>query len=456
MNSKLNIFHQFSVNELVSKISSKELDPYYIAESCISNYRNLNYLYQPFTAFSEKSLLENAKRTKIKLKNGGNLGALQSIPVGIKDIFNTCDYPTEMGSQLWKGFTPGNDARVIYNLKQAESSIVGKTVTAEFAVHALNQTTNPHNVELTPGTSSSGSAVAITLGIVPISIGSQTAGSIIRPASFNGVYGCKPSFGLIPRTGSLKTTDSLDTVGFFTNFAEDLRLVFDSCRVHGHNFPISHKALTNNNRQTKADGEPWRVAVVKGDSWSVTPLYAKEAFTRLIDKLTRLKEIEICEPNLPFNEKNVRKLHETIYNKSLWYYFRDEYKSKDLISPLMSELLESGFNISVESYQNALREQAKIILAHDEFMKDYDIVLTLSSSGHAPLRSETELPDTSLLWTFCHVPSVSAPAFVHKSTLPFGLQICARKYNDYLLFNFLDYLVINNLLPRNSFPRLSQ
>ena len=121
-----------------------------------------------------------------------------------------------MGSTLWQNFTPGNNARVIDKLIHNGSVVIGKTVTAEFAVHELNKTKNPFDKNRTPGTSSSGSAVAVATGMVPFALGTQTAASIIRPASFCGVWGFKPSFGLVPRTGILKTTDSLDTVGFLT------------------------------------------------------------------------------------------------------------------------------------------------------------------------------------------------------------------------------------------------
>src|SRR3990167_8157472 len=187
---------------------------------------------------------------------------LECIPVGVKDIYNTADFPTQMGSPLWKDFTPGNDARAVYHLKRQGANIVGKTVTAEFAVHALDKTLNPYDATRTPGTSSSGSAVAVSMGMVPAATGTQTAGSIVRPASFCGVYGCKPSFGTIPRTGMLKTTDSLDQIGFFTVHAEDLRRLFDSMRVKGENYPISNAALADESRQ-KSKGDKWRVGFAR-------------------------------------------------------------------------------------------------------------------------------------------------------------------------------------------------
>ena len=180
-----------------------------------------------------------------------------------------------MGSELWCDFKPGNDARVVYYLKNSGGIIAGKTVTAEFAVHELNETLNPHNVELTPGTSSSGSAVAVALGMVPVAIGSQTAGSIIRPASFCGVYGFKPSFGLIPRTGSLKTTDTLDSIGFFVSHPSDILLVLETIRVHGPNYPLSYRAFKDLSRQNKPRNRPWKVALAKTHTWSHATDYAK-------------------------------------------------------------------------------------------------------------------------------------------------------------------------------------
>ena len=126
---------------------------------------------------------------------GEALGTLAGVPVGVKDVFNTLDLPTEMGSPLWRGFTPGNDARSVFGLRRRDAVIAGKTVTAEFAVHTPGPTTNPHDPTRMPGTSSSGSAAAVAAGMVPVALGTQTAGSIVRPASYCGVFGFKPSFG---------------------------------------------------------------------------------------------------------------------------------------------------------------------------------------------------------------------------------------------------------------------
>ena len=217
------MFSKYSIAEIHRQFEEGSLDPISLAEDCINRILRFNPEFHAWVSFDADSLRRRASEAKTSLTSKKPLRALEGIPVGVKDVFNTTEFPTEMGSEIWQGFTPGNDARVVYYLKNAGGLIAGKTVTAEFAVHALNETLNPHDITVTPGTSSSGSAVAVSLGMVPVALGTQTGASIIRPASFCGVYGYKPSFGLLPRTGSLKTTDSLDTVGVFVANPNDLK-----------------------------------------------------------------------------------------------------------------------------------------------------------------------------------------------------------------------------------------
>ncbi len=447
------MFRELSIREIKEKFQSKELDPLDVAKECISRYEKLDSVYKAWVCFDKDVLLAQVENTRKKIAENLSLGSLEGMPVGVKDIFNTADYPTQMGSPLWKGFTPGNDARVVYNLKNAGGIIAGKTVTAEFAVHALNETQNPHDRDLTPGTSSSGSAVAVSLGMVPVSIGTQTAGSIVRPASFCGVYGCKPSFGLIPRTGSLKTTDSLDTIGFFAAHPEDLKTVFDVCRVHGPNFPMSYQALKDVGRQVKPKDRPWKVAVVKTHTWEHAPEYAKQALNDFVKNASAFSNIEMIDVGLPSDMEQCHSVHETIYNKSLSYYFSEEYNNHELVSPTMNHLIEAGLNIAVENYHNALSSQNKLINVMDHFLQDYDVMISLSTLGEAPLREEEELPDSALMWTLTHLPVVSAPVFTSLDNKPFGLQISARKYNDILLFSFIDYLQSINLIPQGCNPK---
>lgn len=448
------MFREMSIAAIKAKYLTKELDPVDVVKECILRYEKLDDTYKAWVCFDKKKLLAEAEKTRTKIEECQTTRPLEGIPIGVKDIFNTADFPTQMGSPLWTGFTPGNDARVVYYLKNAGGIIAGKTVTAEFAVHTLNETQNPHDIKLTPGTSSSGSAVAVALGMVPVAIGTQTAGSIVRPASFCGVYGCKPSFGLIPRTGTLKTTDSLDTIGFFVARPEDMRTVFDVMRVHGPNFPISNRALNDATRQNKPANRPWKVAVVKTHTWTHAPEYAREALFAFAAKASETSVIKVDEVELPADMEQCHAVHETIYNKTLSYYFSEENKKHELVSPIMSQLIQFGLNISVNSYHEALKKQEDLIHQMDRFFEGYDVIISLSTAGEAPPRHEMERPDPALMWTLTHLPVVSAPVFTSPTHKPFGIQFAARKYNDLLLFNFIDHLRSVGLVSETCNPKL--
>lgn len=442
-------FLKHSIASIHEKFKRKELSPADVASMALANVNALDSKYRAWVVHADDSLLSRIKKETAEFGIDTHR-LLEGIPVGVKDIYNTAEYPTQMGSPIWKDFTPGNDARAVYHLKRQGANVIGKTVTAEFAVHALNETLNPYDVTRTPGTSSSGSAVAVTLGMVPFATGTQTAGSIVRPASFCGVYGCKPSFGFVPRTGMLKTTDSLDTIGFFVLHQEDLKRGFDALRVKGKNYPISHAAITDSSRQHKLDGEPWRVAFARTHTWKNAPAYAQEALEKFISNLSTQQNIKLVDAPLPRSIEEAHEVHATIYNKSLSYYFEGEYKQSNFVSPIMHKIISDGLEISANDFKAAIAKQNKIIQDMDEYFSECDVVISLSTAGEAPLRETIEAPDPALMWTLSHLPVVSVPQFKSPNGLPFGMQVVARKYNDYLLFEFLDHLQSISLIPSMS------
>lgn len=450
-----NIFLNKSIEEIHACYRDGTLDPAELAQICIDRVTELEGRCHAWVCFDKEILLKQADEIKRRLQKGEAIRLLEGIPMGIKDIINTKELPTQMGSPIWKDFTPGNDARVVYNVRNAGGMIPGKTVTAEFAVHTLGETLNPHDVTRTPGTSSSGSAVAVALGMVPVALGTQTAGSIVRPASFCGVYGCKPSFGTIPRTGMLKTTDSLDTFGFFTSRFRDLARVFDVLKVHGPDYPLSYHAFNDKLRQNKPEGRHWKVAFVRTHTWNYAYNYAKDAIVSWARKLSDARDIEIVETDLPSEMEHAHEIHATIYDKTLSYYFKEEYKKAELVSPIMNEIIRRGNELSVKQYLKALKEQEKLCHIMDNFMQQFDALISLSTAGEAPLREDTEKPDPALMWTMTHLPSISAPVFTSPGGLPFGVQLVARKYNDLLLFKFSSYLRSMDILPAGVNPLVS-
>lgn len=366
---------------------------------------------------------------------------LAAVPVGVKDIFNTFDMPTCMGSPLWKGHKPGNDARVVFDVRYAGGLIAGKTVTAEFAVHEPGPTRNPHNLKYYPGTSSSGSSVAVACAMVPVALGTQTAGSIVRPASYCGVYGFKPTFGLVPRTAVLKTTDTLDQIGWFARTMADIELLFEALRVKGSNYPYVH-GLIDKKPDSCFERKKWRLVFLEHPKWGFAEEYARKAIENFISKLQKNKRIEIIRKKLPSVFDAAHEVHDVIYNKTLSYYFKGEHEQKHLVSPVLCSLIEQGNAISPELYQAALDKQVLLRNLFNSFLKSSgDLVVTLSTSGEASLfEAPEDRPDSCLIWSLCGVPALSVPVFKGPHGLPYGIQLVAAPYSDKLIFKFAGLL----------------
>ena len=369
---------------------------------------------------------------------------LAGIPVGIKDIFNTKDMPTQMGSPLWKYFTPGNDARVVHNIRMQDGIIFGKTVTAEFAVHYLaeTKTVNPYNADHICGTSSSGSAVAVASYMVPLALGSQTGGSIIRPASYCGVFGFKPTFGVIPRTGMLKTSDTLDTVGCFARSIDDIKLLFNAIRVRGINYPFVNDKLKEFKIPKKGNKIKIGFILDGVDVFAGYEPYAREAFKSYINKLSNRKDIELIKINPPADFNMIHAIHSFIYDKALSYYFKEEFKAKSKVSKIMREIIDRGNSINSAKYNYALKKQAELRLKMEKRLSGYDVLLSLSTAGEPPVINETEKQDTCLIWTLLGRPTLNIPKFKGPNQLPFGLQVSAQRYEDYKMLAIAKHILI--------------
>jgi Asp-tRNA(Asn)/Glu-tRNA(Gln) amidotransferase A subunit family amidase len=434
--------YELTAKNALDRIRAGQMTPKDLIDSCISRIEKVEPSVRAWCYFDKRIVYEQLEEVQ---KMRGKLfdDALFGIPVGVKDIFNTKDMPTTMGSPIWEGFTPGNDARVVHNIRVEGGIVMGKTVTAEFAVHYPGPTNNPHNTAYTPGTSSSGSAAAVASGMVPLAIGTQTAGSIIRPASYCGVYGYKPSFGLLPRTGILKTVDPLDHVGFFSRGVDDLEILLSALRVNGLNYPYVHRFLEDKDRQTKKKGDLWKIAFVRTYVWGEAERYTQKSIEGFAASVARIKGVSLTEAELPSEFNETHDIHAAIYNKALSYYFKEEReKYPDKVSDVFRRMTEEGSKLSVEDYRKNLERQAGLTIALDEFLSHYDAIITISTSGEA-LPKELYLQekrDTSLIWTTCRVPSITVPLFKGPAGLPFGLQVVARRYNDYRLLSLLKFL----------------
>ncbi len=420
--------YQLTLTELVQKIKSRELTSRAVVASFLERITQLEPAVQAWVFLNDKWANEQAAAIDERIKAGKEVGRLAGVPVGVKDVFNSADFPTEMGSGIWKGFTPGNDARPVFNLREDDAVMVGKTTTSEFAVHEPTKTRNPHNLECGPGTSSAGSAAAVACAMVPAALGTQTGGSVIRPASYCGVFGYKPTFGLVPRTGVLKTTDTLDTVGWFGRSVDDIELLFESLRVRGMNYPFVDKYVHKTALKSTV-----KVGIFTGPNWKHAAPEAIEQFDAAMKKIADTGKFETSAFELPeFAE--IFEAHERIYCRALSYYFRAEQRNtRDSISKVLLRMLDDGEKIQPADYARDIKRQAEITQKYfDSF--PVDVVATLSAGGEVPVGlNAPDRPDSCKIWTYLGLPVISLPLFTGASGRPIGLQLIGRKYSDYQL-----------------------
>lgn len=419
---------------LLKLLRTKQISPRELVSIFLDTIKQKDSLLQAWEYINEEAIERQLRKLETLDPDKHSLWGL---PIGIKDIYNTFDMPTQMGSPIWKDFTPGNDARIVHYLRRQGAVILGKTTTAEFAVHYQNKTRNPHDLKRSPGTSSSGSAVAVAADMVPVAFGSQTAGSIGRPASYCGVYGYKPTFGILPRVGVLKTADSLDTLGFFTKSARDIKLILDASRVSGKNYEYVHEYL---DKYQGTHQKPFKIAILQHPKWHLTSDFAKEQFSNFCKTLNH-QNFLIKEISYPKSMNDIHEIHGLIYNKTLSYYFREEFKQGTLVSPIFHDIITQGQKTTLEEFKQALAKQAHLTQELHDYFSQYDIILTLSTADEAPIGLTTpDIPDSNLIWTFLGMPCISAPLLKGKHNLPLGILAIAPKYKDYSLIEFVQTL----------------
>lgn len=437
-----------SASEISNLLKTQKITVTDYFVSLVNRIKNKEHNILAWEYFDEELFMAKGHKSDKSFLNSQNK-CLAGIPIGVKDIFNTIDMPTEMGSPIWKGFTPGNNARVVDDIVYDGGISMGKTVTAEFAVHHPGKTRNPHNPNHMPGTSSSGSAAAVASGMVPIALGTQTAGSTTRPASYCGIYGFKPSFGIIPRTGILKTLDTLDHVTIFSRVISDTKLLLDTIRVKGKNHPFIYKNIDCKQHSVN-DLSAIKVAFVKTHVWSNAHDYMKDKILSFAKKIESIDSVIVDEVELHPVLKDTHYNHDLVYSKALSYYFSDEYDNHyEKLSNSFKKMIEYGRTISIESYQKALVHQNNSQKEMNHFFNEYDFIISMSTVGEAPhLREFTEVPDAALIWTYVHTPSINIPISFGPNKLPVSVQIVSKRYNDYKLLSFIKLLEDNLLIPK--------
>ena len=423
------IFSQ-SVENLALKIKNSELTSVELCEKYIERIYEFEKEVKAWAFFDKKILLEKAKEADDYRRSGKPIGFLHGIPVAVKDIVGTVEMPTECGTSIRKGKSYSQNAEIIDLLISEGAIVMGKTATSELAFLGPPKTTNPHDYSRTPGGSSSGSAASVASYMAPLSIGSQTGGSVIRPASYCGVVGYKPTYGLISRNGVLRTSQTLDHIGMFGRNVEDVALLAKALiKKDNQDLASIHYSSENILAETKKGPlfEP-KFIFYKTNHWKMIEKKSRDAFEYFIKSF---KNIEVFD--IPSYFKDIHKYHQVIHETDLANNFSIYYKKfKSKLSKYMQDAISRGNKYSAKEYAEAIDFRKQSYESYKEVFEDYHGVLMPSSPGVAPkgLKS-TGTAEFNKVWSYLGTPCISLPLLEGENKLPLGVQLIGDKYDDH-------------------------
>ncbi len=408
-------FNELSASEAVKRIAAGEITAEALVRDCLARIEEREPSVGAWEFLDPKLALEQARERD----RSSSRGPLHGIPVGVKDIFETADMPTAYGSPIYKGNRPRTDASAVALSRAAGAVIVGKTVTTEFAAPYPGKTVNPHNPAHTPGGSSSGSAAAVGDFMVPVAFGSQTAGSLIRPAAFCGAIGYKPSYGTFNQAGMKPQAQALDTMGLIARSLDDIEL-FSAVLT-------SRTPPTMGRLHERAP----KIGVCRTHLWSEVEPSTVEAME---DAATRLAaaDASVADFDLPVTFAALTEAHFKVLMFECvramayeWNFHREQ------LSDMLQGILQAGEDCSYEDYITALELGEACRAQMPEIFKDFDVLLAPSAAGEAPvgLGSTGDIRHQTM-WTFLHVPCVTLPTHVGRNGLPVGVLLVGPLRGD--------------------------
>lgn len=432
---------ELSAIELRDRLADGALRAAELAQACIARIEAREPAVAAWAWHDPDHVMAQAVTLDKYRATGRPIGPLHGLPVGIKDVIDTAGIPTENGTALDAGRVPVSDAFVVARLRQAGAVIMGKTVTTELGYLEPGKTTNPHDPAHTPGGSSSGSAAAVAAGMVPLALGTQTAGSVIRPAAYCGVVGFKPTYGAIPRTGVLGQAPSLDTIGVFARTAEAAALVAEPLFVCDAGDPVTTLAPAPRLLATALADPPATpaIAFVRQPAWDTADQDTRDAFAELVEALgDDCDEVELPPPFAAADRLRAC-VQRAEMTKSMHGYAS---RGRDQLSAQLRAALDDGDTILARDYLAACDWRAVLNGGLDEIFTRFDAILTPAAAGPAPAGLDsTGSPAFNSIWTLCGTPVVTLPLLEATSGLPMGVQLVARRGDDGRLLRTARWLV---------------
>jgi Asp-tRNA(Asn)/Glu-tRNA(Gln) amidotransferase A subunit family amidase len=409
--------------------------------ACLERIRALEDRVQAWAFLDPDYALEQARLADELRREGKAVGRLHGVPVGVKDIIDTYDMPTENGTVLHAGRRPLRDATVVARLRSAGAVILGKTVTTELATYSPGKTRHPLDPNRSPGGSSSGSAAAVAAGMVPLALGTQTNGSVIRPAAYCGIYGFKPTHGLISRAGIMAQSRWLDHVGVMARNLDDLAIIAEEIIGYDEQDPDTRPTARLALLEVSHQPPPVtpRLAFVKTPAWTRASDELRKAFAELVEHLGTAVE----EVTLPSLFDAAYDWHRLIMEADIARSFAREYEHGfEQLSTSLRGQIERGRQVTAVDYNDAVSRIPLLNKALAKLFDRYYAILTPATTGTAPLWEEgTGDPVFCTLWTLCGTPAVTLPLMQGEDGLPLGVQLVGPRGDDARLLRTARWLV---------------
>ena len=414
-----------------------------LCENFLAQAKPIEEKLQAFAYLNDESVLMQARILDQGRTRGGELGTLAGVPIALKDAIDTFDMPSTFGSASLAGRQPSWDAKVAQLLRAQGAVIFGKTAMPAFCLGQPAQTRNPHNLEHTPGGSSSGSAAAVAAGMVPVAVGTQTAGSVIRPASFCGVIGFKPTRGLISRDGLQPLCETIDQVGVFGRNIEDVALVAQTLIAADDNDPTTKGVLPRHLVDVAISEPPFkpRFVFVKTPFWDKMDPQAREAF----DALSEVWGESMPTMQLPSAANQAIEHLQTLMDAEFAVAMDDHMKhAGDEVDARTRAIVERGRQVNAYDYLKAKRAIEPVTAGFNELFDHFDAILTPASLGPAPKGLDSiGDPIMNMLWSYTGMPAITLPLLETEDGLPMGIQLVSARHDDARLLRAANWLMNN-------------
>ncbi len=422
---------ELTVTEAAHLIRRQELSALELAQCLLERINVLEPRLKAWVHVDREAVLSEAQQKDKELESGGGLGPLHGVPIGLKDIYYTAGIPTTACSKIYADFVPDYDATTVALLKGAGAIMLGKTVTTEFACADPSPTINPWNAAHTPGGSSSGSAVSVAARMCPAALGSQTLGSVLRPASYNAVVGFKPTFGRVSRHGVVPESWSLDTVGWLVRGVEDAALLLRVMAGPDPLDPVASTLPTSDYLAGLEDPAPPHISLARRYFYDNADEETRHHTDDVVERLSRAGAT-VEEVSLPdtietafADQLVILRVEAASFHQPMF-----ETRSHDY-GPRLRELIGQGLKTDAVTYSRALERRRQFIADMEALTQRSGVLLTPSTST-PPLADLTNTGDPMFQgpWTSCGLPSISIPSGLASSGLPLGIQLAAAPFAE--------------------------